>query len=235
MLSSSLYLAHSRSDANFGKICEGGRLLSSDRLAALGIPLDPSCTGMFMKTTGSVFFYVAPFRYPNTGCGLLFATTLESAHPDEGLAAPFDSGALRNHLTRPDPAESPQAFLSRHELPLPEHRRYLGMCMGTLFRQPGDYVEGADPHLPGPVGLTGGDQRRWTHEVRIPDEVALRSEHLQAVFVPKSALENDARVRAFLHWCATQGVDRITFNAPRGEGFASLQQSCMDYIQRRLY
>jgi len=49
----------------------------------------------------SVFFYVAPFRYPNTGCGLLFAATLESAHRDDGAATPFDSGWLTKLRVRP--------------------------------------------------------------------------------------------------------------------------------------
>jgi hypothetical protein len=68
-----------------------------------------------LGTAGSVFFFVSPFRYPNTGCGLLFASTLELLHTDDGVASPFDSGGLLDVFTRSDMTESPREFLSRHE------------------------------------------------------------------------------------------------------------------------
>jgi hypothetical protein len=103
-------------------ICASGYLSSPVRL---GRPLPPKCPEVILGTAGSVFFYLSPFRYPNTGCGLLFAHSLELEHKDDGLATPFDSGGLLKNLTRHNPAESPQDFLARHELPIPEHRRYL--------------------------------------------------------------------------------------------------------------
>lgn len=68
-LSDSLYLAHSTTEERFGAICASGNLTPPRSVS-------PTCAEVVMGTAGSVFFYVAPFRYPNTGCGLLFATTL---------------------------------------------------------------------------------------------------------------------------------------------------------------
>jgi hypothetical protein len=228
-LSDSLYLAHSTADAKFADICGSGYLTSLTK------PLSPARTEVVMGTVDSVFFYVAPFRYPNTGCGLLFAPTLESACRDEGVATPFDSGGLVNRLTRPDPTEPVRQFLARHELPAPEHRRYLGLSMDILFEKPEDYVEGAAPRLPGPIGLTGGDQRRWTHEVRISDRVFVRGSHLQAVFAPRARVAADSRIEALFRWCAGEDVDRIVFGAPRGNDFEALRRECLAYIRRTLY
>jgi len=234
-LSDPLYLANSASDANFSAICASGYLFSAARLAPFGRSLAPTCPGVVLGTTGSVFFYVSPFRYPHTGCGLLFAHTLELHYENEGVATPFDSGALVKKFTRRNPAESPQEFLSRHELPIPEHRRYLCQCMDALFHKPEDYVDGSDPRRPGPIGLDGGDQRRWTHEVRVPDRVAVRGSHLQAVFAPRNRVAADPAVEDLFKWCATEGVDHMSFDTPRGDDFEALRQKCRDYIRRKLY
>ena len=231
-LSDSLYLANSASDAKFSAICASGHLSSAARL---GRSLSPKCPEVMLGTAVSVFFYVSPFRYPHTGCGLLFANSLESQHENDGLATPFDSGALLKIFIRHNPAESPQAFLSRHELPIPEHRRYLCRSMDALFHKPEDYVEGSHPRWPGPIGLDGGDQRRWTHEVRIPDRVPVRGSHLQAVFAPKARVAATPAVEDLFQWCATEGVDHISFDAPRGDDFETLRRECLAYIRRKLY
>jgi hypothetical protein len=231
-LSDSLYLANSASDAKFSAICDSGHLSSSARLRR---PLSPKCPEVMLGTADSVFFYVSPFRYPHTGCGLLFAHSLESEHENEGVATPFDSGGLVNIFTRGNLAESPQEFLSRHELPIPEHRRYLCRSMDTLFQKPADYVEGEHPRRPGPIGLYGGDQRRWTHEVRIPDRVPLRGSHLQAVFAPKARIAANPAVEDLFQWCATEGVDHISFDTPRANDFEALRRECLAYIRRKLY
>ena len=231
-LSDSLYLANSASDANFSAICASGYLFSAARL---GKSMPPTCPEMILGTAGSVFFYLSPFRYPNTNCGLLLAHSLESEHEDDGVATPFDSGGLVKKFTRRNPAESPQEFLSRHELPIPEHRRYLCRSMDALFHKPEDYVEGSHPQWPGPIGLDGGDQRRWTHEVRIPDRVPVRGSHLQAAFAPKARVAANPAVEDLFQWCATEGVDRISFDTPRGDDFEALRRECRDYIRRKLY
>src|ERR1039458_5728969 len=132
-LGGSLYLAHSTSSEKFSDICASGYLASAAGLAAArNESLAPGCAEVVLGTAGGVFFYVSPFRYPNTACGFLFAKSLESHRSDDGVATPFDSGGLMKFLVRPDPAEPPRDFLARHELPIPEHRRYLGLSMAVL-------------------------------------------------------------------------------------------------------
>lgn len=122
-LGQSMYLAHSTASDNFSEICAAGRLLSAIQLAVVrGEALKPDAVEALLGTAGFVFFYVAPFQYPKTGCGLLFARSLEEYYRDDGVATPFDSGALVDVFTRPDPAEPPREFLARHELPVPDHR-----------------------------------------------------------------------------------------------------------------
>jgi hypothetical protein len=169
------------------------------------------------------------------GCGLLFAASLESAHAYEGAATPFDSGGLASVLARQDPAEPVRGFLARHELPAPGHRRYLGMSMDALFGKPEDYVEGTEPRWPGPIGLTGGDQRRWTHEVRIPDQVFVRGSHLQAVFAPRARVAADSHIEKLFQWCVGEGVDWVVFETPSRNDFEALRNECRAYIRRTLY
>jgi hypothetical protein len=235
-LSDSLYLAHSAADEKFADICASGYLASAARLAAdRNESLAPGRAVVVLGTAGCVFFYVAPFRFPQTGCGFLFAKTLESHRSDDGVATPFDSGGLLKVYSRLDAAEPPQAFLSRHELPIPEHRRYLGLSMEVLFHKPVDYVEGQEPRLPGPIGLTGGDRRRWTHEVRISDQVLVRGSHLQAVFAPRARVAADPEVEELFRWCAREGVDHISFDTPRRNDFEALRRECLAYTRRKLY
>jgi hypothetical protein len=233
-VSHSLFLAHSTASNTFSAICGDGQILSAERLAAArGIALKPDSAEVQLGTVDSVFFYLAPFRYPSTTCGLLFARSLEESHMDDGVATPFDSGGLVGWFTRPDPAEPLREFLSRHELPVPDHREYLKLSLGILFSTPMDYVDGSDPRSPDPIGLTGGDQRRWTHEVRIPDLVWLRSGHLQAVFVAASR-DADSEIDQFLEWCLTEDVDLITFDTPRGDEFEALRGECIEYLRGKL-
>jgi hypothetical protein len=227
-LSDSLYLAHSTSDTNFSDICASGRLRPA-------ISPRPDCAEVLLGTAGSVFFFVSPFRYPSTSCGLLFAKSLESDYGRNGAASPFDSGGLLKIFTRHEPIEPPRDFLSRHELPIPGHRRYLGLSMDLLFQQPRDYVDGLEPHWPGPIGLTGGDQRRWTHEVRIPDQVFVRGSHLQAVFATRARVAADPEIEDLFQWCAIEGVDRVFLDTPAGNDFEALRRACLDYIRGKLY
>src|ERR1039458_7370711 len=102
-LSDSLFLAHSTSGEKFSDICASGYLASAAILAAArGESLAPARTEVVLGTADSVFFYVSPFRFPQTGCGLLFAKTLESHRSDDGVATPFGSGGLVASVTRPD-------------------------------------------------------------------------------------------------------------------------------------
>ena len=234
-LSHSLYLAHSTASDKFSRICGAGRLLSPTQLALRrGEDPAPDSVEVLLETADSVFFYVSPFRYPPTGCGLLFARSLEEYHMDDGVATPFDSGGLVDYFTWPDPAEPVREFLSRHELPVPDHRQYLGISLATLFDKPADYIEGSEPRWPGPISLMGGDRRRWTHEVRIPREVWIRTGHLQAVFAPISRATADPEINRLFEWCKSEGVDRISFKTARGDDFEALRRECVKYIYSKL-
>lgn len=235
-LSEGLFLAHSTADAKFAKICESGSLLSAARLEAIGLrPLRSDCAEVILGTQDQVFFFVAPFRYPNTGCGLLFSRTLEEEAGAKGASTPFDSGGLIGKLGRPDSSEPVLDFFRRHELPTPAHRRHLAMSMSWLFDQPHDYIEGRGPNRPHPMGLTGGNGRRWTHEVRIPQRVNIQGSHLEAVFAPAARIVQDPAIEALFDWCRREGVQRIILDTPREDDFGALQRECLDYIRRRLY
>jgi hypothetical protein len=234
-LSQKLFLAHSRSRESFTLICRDRWLSSREKLEAeRKIEPKPDCAEVALGTQGDVFFYVAPFRYPNTACGILFAHTIESCYLDTAKATPFDSGALHQKLVRPDPNEPVTRFLARHEIPPVGHRRYLSHSLTVLFRDPGDYLDGIDPAYPSPIGLTGGDARAWTHEVRLPDQVRLLGNpHLQALFY-KAELVNDPDVEAVLSWCQKEGIDCIAL-PPADEGdFQVLQRSCREYLMKKL-
>jgi len=237
-LADHLYLAHSAPSRQFAEICARGEMLSKERLAAEGSKCSSGCAEAKLGTTNSVFFYVAPFRYPRTCFGLLFSATLELAHRGTGSASPFDSGGLVKTFNRIDDAETPREFLLRHELPVPEHRQYLRLSMNTLFGKPMHYVEGADPKLSGPIGLTPRDprcdERIWTHEVRIAGSITLRNEHLQAVFGVQGRIASDSKVGQFFEWCLGKGIDIIEFETPRDGAFDALRTECVAYITRKL-
>ncbi|MBL8217304.1 MAG: hypothetical protein JNK87_41675 [Bryobacterales bacterium] len=182
-----------------------------------------------------MFFYVAPFRYPSTSCGLLFSRRLEAAYAEHGVATPFDSGGLVSKVQRADPDEDVCAFLARHELPVPEHRAYLRGSIQFLFGSAADYVHGRAPALAGLIGLTGTDPRCWTHDVRIPESVPVRSvPYLEAVFVPRARAVNP-EIASLLEWCIREAKEVRTFDAPTGDDFRTLQQECIRYIEEKLY
>jgi hypothetical protein len=164
----------------------------------------------------------------------LFANTLESEHTIDGIATPFDSGGLLKVFASPDPSIPPREFLSAYELPIPGHRDYLKLSLDVLFTKPVDYVDGTAPHHSGPIGLTRGDLSRWTHEVRIPQRVAVQTRHLQAVFAPESVVSRYPEVESLFAWCATQGVDTIPFAAPHGGEFEIMRDKCRDYTLSKL-
>ena len=194
-----------------------------------------------LGTSNDIFFYVGPFRYPSTACGILLSHSIESDHVDTAKATPFDSGGLVHRLGRPDADESVSTYLARRELP-PDHRQYLSYTLTALFHSPEDYLEGTDPLHPSPLGLTGGDARAWTHEVRLPGRVMLwGNRHLQALFL-KATVANDPNVEAMLTWCQRDGIDLIYLPSElpnelpneRDGGFTVLQRRCRRYLREKL-
>jgi hypothetical protein len=233
-LSNSLFLSNSSTPETFAHICQSRTLFSRERLASQGIPVKPGRAEVAMGTANCVFFYLAPFRYPRSACGLLFAGSLESERSPEATATPFDSGALHTHFKRTDPFEAAQTFLARHDLPIPDHRVYLQRSLRLLFRSPEDYLNRIDPLSAGPLGLSGGDSRRWTHEVRIPDSVSVAT-HLQAAFASHSVIAADRNIQSLFEWCEREGIDAERFHAREGLEFVDLESRSIDYLRKRIY
>jgi hypothetical protein len=235
-ISAGIFLSHSTPSESFSNICRSRQLLSPVALAASrATSLRADCAEAKLGTADSVFLYAAPFRYPATACGFLFDPAIEGDNSLAGVAAPFDSGALMGKVRRLDQAEPAMNFLERHELPIPAHREYLALQMEALFDSPLDYLGVAEPRRPGPIGLSGGDCRRWTHEVRLPGQVALAGRRLQAVFASRALVETDPDVRRFIESCRRSGVDWVSFGAARAGDFEGLRRACVSYIRRKLH
>ena len=235
-LSQYLALSHSTSPKKFARICKDSQLYSRvgfNQHTNQSLPLD--ATDVQMGTSDCVFFYAAPFRYPHTNCGFLFAATLEDERSQDGTASPFDSGGLVHHIGIPPEFASPADFLRQHEFPVPDHREYLSLTMDNLFDQPESYIEGRAPALLGCLGLSGGDERMWTHEVRLPKRVALRGRHLQAVFAHRALPAANPDIEALFQWCADEDVDRIAFDGPEDGDFETLRRECISYLRTKLY
>lgn len=227
-------LAHSTSGTNMAAVCRSGRLYSPRKLHESHLKtLKPEAVEITLGTTNFVFLYAGPFSFPSSGCGFLFSTSLEGHHATDGLATPFDSGGLVGQLRSASEPEKPEAFFERHELPVPGHRDYLRICIGSLFGTPFDYIDGTAPEHSGPLALIGSDARRWTHEVRIPDEVFIRSPHLKAVFAPRR-LGLVPEIKSLLGWCLSEGFDVEVFDADRENDFARLREACIEYLRKEL-
>ncbi|MCK5798429.1 MAG: hypothetical protein KAI47_14660 [Deltaproteobacteria bacterium] len=68
------------------------------------------------------------------------------------------------------------------------------------------------------VGLTDGDRRRWTHEVRIQDRLSIlgSEHHIEAVFVVRSR-GYDPEIERYLTWCEETGVSYRVVDEPGGD------------------
>lgn len=236
-LSKMLFLSNASKQETFREICRSGLILSRAHLAKKNsTQIPPDCAEACLGTTGYVFFYVGAFRYPGTACGFLFRPSLEQANQTDGCASPFDSGALHKHLTLPAGTSTPKDFHARHELPIPEHRELLALFLDLCFSSPSEYVNfttGAHP-VASPYGITGGDFRQFTHEVRIPDQVAIRSDHLEAAFVAGRVTQHP-EIEDLAHWCLTNNVEYRAISHPGKADFNRLRQEAINYINQKIY
>jgi len=230
----SMPLSHGATAEGFARIAQGGAIFSQQTLArSVCAPLEYT-TEVQLGTANHVFLFAAPFRYPSSDCGFLFKCDLEQDHRADGEASPFDSGGLLCHFTRPAaPTVSPVDFLQRHTLPIPDHRELLEETLTRLFHDPDDYRSGGAPHCSCPFGLHGGDARRWTHEVRIPEKLGVDT-HLEAIFVVEGR-ESDPRVETYITRCRSKGITFVQVRRPSdrdGEGvFDALRNRCAQYVR----
>ncbi|MCB1086044.1 MAG: hypothetical protein KDM63_03290 [Verrucomicrobiae bacterium] len=236
-LATRLPLAHSLA---FGKLADSLRdgELRSQQL--LGRPAGRAESAM--ETTDDVFLYVGAFTYPDTECGFLFVPSLEGDHQAEGVATPFDSGALAFKVDPPEGCPDGVSCVRDHELPLVGHRRVLARVMTGYLPSPSSYLlHSFDLHgpkkyachcghpMPHPFGLRGGDDRVSTFEVRIPQRVALQAPHLRAVFV-REGLEIPELSELF-----AIGIPIVRFPSEDGaDFFHALRESCISFIAEHL-
>ncbi len=231
----SLPLSNTFPVKTFASICGQGYLRSQADLITDGVMKRPSepTTEQQLGTDTSVFFFLAPFSYPNTQCGILFKKELQKAYKSKSNASPFDSGGLINHFKLPI-GIAPKDFLNRHLLPVPGHEELLETSLVYLFKDPKDYIFGEDPLHSGPVTLTGGDRRRWTHEVRIASPIPVyEPTGIEAVFLMKDRL-TDPEIENFLTYCKTHGILRIRFDAPFDQAFDTMKKLCISYIEDKI-
>lgn len=81
--------------------------------------------------------------------------------------------------------------------------------------------------------MQGGDQRRWTFEVRFPNRISIHNE-LLAVFRPKSLAGLDWVMRQSAEWRAT-GVEVLPpYDSPDGFDSGQLLKENIEYLVRRL-
>jgi hypothetical protein len=232
-------LSNSAGVDTFAKICGTGSLLSQRELIARGIPsprTGPGSPAALLRTDNFVFFFVGAFRFPGTKCGFLFKASLEEERRGDSLASPFDSGGLLDHH-RPPSGENPRTFLERHEMSVPDYRRFLELVLDRLFADPWHYLTGTGPAREGPVRLVtvDADARRWTFEVRVERDVRIRF-HLQAIFMPQ-IVSNYASVQQMIYWCGQNNVDIVLYHAPRATSsdcFDRMKMHCIGYIRRML-
>jgi len=223
-------LSHGTTRETFLKICKTKALLSQKALIERGIlAAKPESTEAMMGTDAFVFFFAGPFSYPKVNCGFLLRADIEDSF-DEAEASPFDSGGLLDVFSWPDDGfEDARAFLDAHRLPVPQYREYLRKFLGLYFGDPWHYIDGKDP-VKEPIGITGGDRRRWTAEVRFSREIRLEIP-FEAVFVTRDAI-NHPSVEALITRCHDTGIHVHLMDTQKTGEFKRLQDRCKHHFER---
>lgn len=226
-----LPLTHSTSPALLIKIIADNALLSQQQAGARR-----GYAEELLETGDDVFLYAGAFAMPGFECGFLFTASLEGPHATDGVATPFDSGALARHVLPPAPYGADEAgrisFIRDHELPVSDYRELLADVIAAYSLTPEAHI--SDPCLtqcpcaapqPHPMGLTGVDRRGHTFEVRIPQRVPLTPPSLRAVFLPEGFEPPE------LHVLFAAGI-HIERYAPDDGGnfFHTMRESCVNFI-----
>jgi hypothetical protein len=227
-----LPLSHAAGEDTMVKILKSGALLSQ---TAVGLP--PHQAETALDTADDVFFYLGAFAYPETECGFLFLPALEENHQSDGVSTPFDSGALVSKVSPPtDYPRSRVDFVRDHELPVSAYRDLLGRVIADYARACGVYLRAPEEFKcecgfvrEHPFGLTGGDRRTATFEVRIPSNVPLSPPHLHAVFVRNGF---EPRELAPLRRAGVR-IERFE-PEPGADSSGALREACINFIQENL-
>jgi hypothetical protein len=227
-----LPLNHATTQDTMVEILRSGALLSQ-----IAVGLTPHEAETALDTADDVFFYLGAFAYPDTECGFLFLPALEENYQSDGVSTPFDSGALVNKVSPPPGYAGTRIdFVRAHEMPVSDYRELLGRVIADYSRACEAYLQtpeefrcacGASRNHP--FGLTGGDHRAATFEVRIPKRVPLSHPYLHAVFVRNGF---EPRELAPLHHA---GVRIERFEPEAGaDSSGALRAACISFIQEKL-
>ena len=227
-------LSHATAYGNLQKILRNEALLSQKQL---GIPF--GAAERMLGTTDDVFLYLGAFSRPHTECGFLFVPTVETDRPDDNIATPFDSGALASmsFVKPPAPYTDGVAFVREHELPVSDYRTLLGTIISDYSRgadhylqRPDDFACACGMSREHPFGLSGGDHRAATFELRIPQRVPLRPPHLRAVFV-RRGFEPPELSDLFALGVT---IERYEADPSDADFFHALRAACVTFIQDHL-
>jgi len=220
-----LPLTHSTNLKWLDSILTAGALISQN---TLGIRVGKAET--MLDTGNDVFLYVGAFTYPGTECGFLFLPSLENVPPAQGVATPFDSGAMAYKVPAPTPYPDGPAFVRDHELSVPAYRTLLGQVIADISPSPEHFIRDPSPRchcgkvLLHPLGLPLDNARRNTFEVRLPSQVPLQPPHLRAVFV-REGYEPRA-----LHTLMDRGVHIESFASDDSNIFDAMRESCINFL-----
>jgi hypothetical protein len=192
-----------------------------------------------LETEDDVFLYIGAFSYPGTECGFLFVPSLEAGRQDDAIATPFDSGALvgGKGVTHPATYADGLAYVREHELPVSGYRALLARVIadysdspGYYLNEPGDFVCACGEKREHPFGLSGGDRRAGTFEVRLPQRVPLHPPHLRAVFVRKGYELPELSVL----FASGITIERYEADSTDPDFFHALRSACISFIQEHL-
>ena len=228
-----LPLSHAAPLGKLKQILDSKALLSQ---VQVGTP--PRAAESILETTDDVFLYIGAFSYPGTECGFLFVPSIESGRQVDAIATPFDSGALASNkgITLPAHYTDGVTFVRDHEMPVSDYRSILSRVIADYTADPSNYLSEPDSFTCAcgasrehPFGLSGGDCRAGTFEVRIPQRVPLRPPHLRAVFVRKGY------ELAELSELFALGVTIERYEADsEADFFHALRSACISFIQEHL-
>lgn len=191
----------------------------------------PPSVEAILGTEDAIFTYTAPFRYPETSCGLLFKVALEQSRSSDAVATPFDSGSTIRHLRPRDSQEEQIDFVRSHELPVPHYRVALERLL-RHFASAWDYIDGTDPFPSWPIPVEGGDWRRWTFEVRFRDMIQLNGS-LLAAFLPVAVASHPRVAPKIARWRQV-GVEVRYLRTPRTDDWRALRRMSIEYIRELL-
>jgi hypothetical protein len=233
-LATTLPLSHAADLGKLKVILESKALLSQ---VQVGKPLRKAES--ILETADDVFLYIGAFSYPGTECGFLFVPSVELGRRDDAIATPFDSGALVSGkgITPPSPYTDGVAYVRDHELPVSDFRGLLARVIAdysadpsAYLNEPGEFVCSCGVEREHPFGLSGGDRRAGSFEVRLPQRVPLLPPHLRAVFVRKG-YELPELSSLF---ASGVSIERYEADSTDPDFFHALRFACISFIQEHL-